>query len=219
MTWIVRSVLLVACLLAGTALTANGQDHQGGHVPSGENSQDPSTPVPELTDEDRAAAFPNLEGHTVHDETLQYFVLFDQLEGRTGEGGVNAGWDAKGWIGGDIHRLWFRSEGEAATLFLREMQAHVLYGRAVSRWWDFVAGLRQDFRPGAAQTWGAVGIQGLAPYFSKLEATAYLGSDWRTQVRLEAEYDLLITNRLILQPLVEAEISANRTRVAALALA
>jgi copper resistance protein B len=66
--------------------------------------------------------------------------------------------------------------------------------------------VRQDFRPGDPQTWAAVGIQGLAPYWFEVEATGYVGAGGRTAAKLEVEYELLFTNRLILQPLVELEL-------------
>lgn len=87
-----------------------------------------------------------------------------------------------------------------------QVQAHVLYGHSISRWWDMVAGVRQEFRPGTPQTWVAVGVQGLAPYWFDIEATAYVGEAGRTHLRLETEYELLLTNRLILQTLVEMEM-------------
>ena len=167
----------------------------------------PVTPIPVLTDEDRAAAFPQVEGHKAHDSKLHYYVLFDQFEWQSGNGERKAGWDTIGWVGGDIHRLWFRTEGEADRHGLDESEAHLLYGRAFSRWWDFIVGVRQDVRPGPAQTWAAVGVQGLAPYWFEVQVTGYLGASGRTQARLKAEYELLITNRLILQPAVEANIS------------
>jgi copper resistance protein B len=163
--------------------------------------------IPSITDEDRAAAFPALNGqHTVHDDAVHYFVLFDQLEWQGGDGVTGASWDSKGWIGRDVNRFWFRTEGEAGDGRLGAAQAHALYGRAIHRWWHLVAGVRQDVRPGPAQTWAAVGIQGLAPYWFEVEATAYLGASGRTHFRFETEYELLLTNRLVLQPLVEAEI-------------
>lgn len=171
--------------------------------PSGEQKP-PSTPVPPVTDEDRRAAFPPVDGHSVHDGAIHYFVLFDQLEWRGPNAGLNL--DSKGWIGGDLNRFWFRMEGDADDGRLGELQAHGLYGRAVARWWDFVVGVRQDIRPEPADTWAAAGIQGLAPYWFEIEATAYLGKSGRTHFRLETEYELLLTNRLVLQPLVEIEI-------------
>jgi copper resistance protein B len=167
----------------------------------------PAADLPPITDEDRKAAFPELtEQHTVHDDGIHYFVLFDQLEWQAGEGPNGLSWDNKGWIGGDVNRFWFRTEGEGADGDLEDAQAHALYGRAIAPWWDLVVGVRQDVRPGPAQTWAAVGIQGLAPYWFEVEATAYVGESGRTHFRFETEYELLLTNRLVLQPLAEIEI-------------
>ena len=82
----------------------------------------------------------------------------------------------------------------------------MLYGRQFARYWDLVGGIRQDFRPGPAQTWAAFGVQGLAPYWFDVEATGYIGASGRTHARFEVEYELLFTNRLVLQPLFEAEL-------------
>ena len=169
--------------------------------------QPPPTGLPPITDEDRKSAFPELNGqHTVHDDAVFTYVLFDQLEWQAGDGVRGLSWDNKGWIGGDVNRFWFRTEGEAEDGDFGDAEAHALYGRAIARWWDLVVGVRQDVRPGPAQTWAAVGIQGLAPYWFEVEATAYVGEAGRTHLRLESEYELLFTNRLILQPLVEVDI-------------
>ena len=180
-------------------------------APAGEDhpAHQPPAPlpafIPPLTDADRAAAFPEVMGHSVHDDAVNYFVLFDQLEWQAGTGG-GVSWDNRGWIGKDRNRLWFRTEGATDSDRVEAAQGHVLYGRAIGRWWDVVAGVRQDLRPGSAQTWAAVGLQGLAPYWFDVQATAYIGGSGRTHVRLETEYELLVTNRLILQPLVEVDV-------------
>jgi copper resistance protein B len=147
-----------------------------------------------------------VEGHSVHDKAVSYFVLFDQLEWQATDDGSSVSWDNKGWIGGDRDRLWFRTEGAGNDRRIGDAHAHVLYGRAIARWWDLVVGVRQDMRPGPAQTWAAVGVQGLAPYWFDVEATAYIGAAGRTHFRFETEYELLLTNRLVLQPLVEVEV-------------
>jgi copper resistance protein B len=172
----------------------------------GEEDQPPREPIPPITDADRAAAFPQeLDGHTTHDRRITTFVLFDQLEWQGGErGGISI--DTKSWIGGDLNRLWLRAEGESSDGRPENAQLHALYGRGISRWWDVVIGVRQDFRPGAPQAWLALGLQGIAPQWFEFEATGYLGRDGRTHARLEVEYELLLTNRLVLQPLIEAEI-------------
>src|SRR5687768_5546689 len=113
---------LFACLLAkgsGNPLAqqappppaAAGQEHDHGAHTTG--SQQPVTPVPSLSDADRTAAFPDLEGHTTHDSAVYSFVLFDQLEWQKGAGQSTISWDNVSWFGRDVHRLWFRTEGES----------------------------------------------------------------------------------------------------------
>ena len=161
--------------------------------------------IPPLTDADRRAAFPDVKGHAVHDDAVHAFVLFDQLEWQGSEaGGINL--DSRGWIGGDRDRLWFRSEVESDDGRVDHAEAHVLYGRAVARWWELVAGVRQDVRPGPARTWAALGMQGLAPYWFEIEATAYLSGSGHSAARLKVEHELRLTNRLIAQPLVEMNL-------------
>ena len=162
--------------------------------------------IPRLTEEDRKAAFPDLDGHPAHDRAIHSFVLFDQFEFLANGDEQGMAVDSKGWIGRDRDRLWFRAEADGDGHRVEEAQVHVLYGRQISRWWDVVGGVRQDFRPGPAQTWAAIGVQGLAPYWFEVEATGYVGAGGRTHARLEVEYELLLTNRLIAQPLAEIEL-------------
>jgi len=196
-------VFVIGSWLLAVASPVSAQDPHAAH-----QQQKPEPPgfIPPLTDEDRKAAFPDVQGHAVHDNAVNYFVLFDQLEWQAGEGAHGLNVDSRGWVGRDRDRLWFRAEGDGEGGRVGEAQTHVMYGRRFSRWWDVVAGVRQDFRPGAPQTWSAFGVQGLAPYWFEIEATGYVGASGRTHARFEVEYELLVTNRLILQPLFEAEI-------------
>lgn len=200
--------LAVAALAGLSPVTARAQE-QTGHEEQGRRGQatePPKEPIPAVTDAARGAAFPDVKGHAVHDRAVHYFVLFDQLEWQSAKGVTGGSWDNKGWVGGDINRFWFRTEGDGENGSLGTAQVHAMYGRAIARWWDLVLGVREDLRPGAARTWAAIGIQGLAPYWFEVEATAYVGAGGRTHARLETEYELLLTNRLVLQPLVEVEV-------------
>jgi copper resistance protein B len=146
-------------------------------------------------------------GHTVHDRAINYHVLFDQLEGQLVHGEAGWRWDSRSWIGGDRNRIHVRTEGEAIDGVLDTAEAQILFGRSIGRWWDLVAGVRFDARPEPAHTWAAIGLQGLAPQFIDLQATAYFGDSGHIAGRIEAEYEMLLTNRLVLQPLVELSLS------------
>lgn len=165
----------------------------------------PLEPIPALTDADRAAAFPKVAGHAAHDRGLHSFWLIDNLETWDDDGATGLGWDASAWIGGDLRRLWLRSEGETFDGDIEAARIEVLYGRSVSAWWDIVAGVRHDFGEDPSQSFAALGVVGLAPYKFEVQATAYLGQNGQTAASLEAEYETLLSNRLILQWQVGAE--------------
>ncbi|WP_425510818.1 copper resistance protein B [Xanthomonas bonasiae] len=166
----------------------------------------PREPIPALTDADRAAAFPVLRTHTMlHAPSRTGYLLFDRLEGWDNDRGSGQAWEASAWYGGDIDRLWLRSEGERGGGRTEAADLEALYGHAVSPWWDLLVGVKQDVAPGDARTSAAFGVQGLAPYKFEVAATLYVGEGGSASARLEGEYDVLLTNRWILQPRLEAE--------------
>lgn len=154
------------------------------------------------------SAYAQHHGHAeaAHDNSVQTYVLFNRLEAFDADHGAGQEWEAQAWIGTDTDKLWLRTEGERVDGRTQAAGVEALYGRPVARWWDLVAGVRHDFNPGASQDWAALGLVGVAPYKVEVEATAYLGAAGRTAARIEVEYDMLFTNRLILQPLVEANL-------------
>lgn len=161
-------------------------------------------PVPPVTQADREAAFPVVHAHHTHGTSLHSYWLLDRLEVSEADDGNALGWEALAWMGGDIQRIWLRTEGEAVDGRVEHGDIEILYGRGVRAWWDVLAGVRQDFGEGPSRTWAAFGVQGLAPYKFEVAATAYLGQGGRTALRVETEYDTLLTNRLILQWRAEA---------------
>lgn len=172
----------------------------------GHASTQPREPIPAVTEADRAAAFPVLHTHATHSPGLNSYVLLDRLEGWDRDAGSGQAWEASAWIGGDIDRLWLRSEGERDGGRTASSELEALYGHAISPWWDLLAGVRQQFRPDGS-TWAALGVQGLAPYKFELATTLYLGEGGSGLLRLEGEYDVLLSNRLILQPRIETTLA------------
>jgi len=169
----------------------------------------PREPIPPVTPADLAAAFPAIDHHAMqHAPAVNHKVTFNRLEAWDGDHGTGQAWEGIAWIGTDTDRVWLRSEGEREGGHTESADLEVLYGRSVSPWWDVVAGVRHDFKPGDARSWAAFGVQGMAPYRFEVSATAYVGESGQVAANVEAEYTLRITNRLILQPLVEAEFSA-----------
>lgn len=167
----------------------------------------PREPIPAVSDAEIAAAFAPLQAHAMHGMGINHYILLDRLEAVDTDRGSGQDWEARAWIGGDIDRLWLRSEGERVDGRTQSATLEAFYGHAISPWWDVLIGARQDLASEDRRSWAAIGVQGLAPYKFETEATLYLGSAGRAALRLEGEYDVLLTNRLILQPRVEADIA------------
>lgn len=181
-----------------------GMQHEMPTTPAA--STQPRTPIPPVTDADRAAAIAPSHAHVMFDNAIQSYVLINRLEVSDADPGTALEWEGQGWIGTDLDRLWLRSEGERSDGHTEAADLELLYGHSISTWWDLVAGIRQDFKPGDPQTFAVIGVQGLAPQKFEVEATGYVGERGQTAARFEAEYELLLTNRLILQPLVEVNL-------------
>lgn len=213
-------MLLLAAGLTATPWTSSmaagmeGMDHgsHAMHMDASDSEDAPSTqtapaqsrtPIPPITDADRAAVYTSHAGHQVHDSAINSYFLADKLEWQDANDGSALVWDLSGWIGGDIDRLLLRSEGERTNGKTEEAEVQALWGHSISPWWDVVAGARQDFKPGAPQTWAAFGLQGQAISDLDIEATAFIGEAGQTAARLEADYDLQLTNNLVLQPTAE----------------
>ena len=203
------AALLIATFTPVALVSAEPMDHsqmQGMTPATPAASSQSRTPIPPLTDADRAAVYNAPGGHVVHDSGINSLFVIDQLEWQGSDDGRAVGWDAKGWMGGDIDRLWLRTEGERAKGETEKAEVQALWGHAISPWWDVVAGMRQDFKPGDSQSWAALGLQGMALYNFEAEATLFVGEGGQTAARLEGDYDILLSNRLVLQPTAEANV-------------
>lgn len=146
----------------------------------------------------------------------QHFTFFqaDEFEYRAGDGGDDSfNWDAQGWIGGDYSKLWLKTEGENAVGgHLEGAEVQLLYSRLTSSFFDIQAGLRYDFQPRDQRSFAVLGLQGLAPYYVEVDAAAFLSGEGELSARFEAEYDLLLTQRLVLQPSLETNLALQDVR-------
>lgn len=136
------------------------------------------------------------------------FLLLDRLEYRAKAGNDAWAWDAQGWWGGDYNKFWFKSEGDGEWRGAAESaDVQALYARRISPYFYLQGGVRQAARPTPSRNQGVLAIQGLAPYWFDVEASLFLGSG--LSGRLEAEYDQLLTQRLILQPRIETNFAGS----------
>lgn len=168
---------------------------QGGNPPPHARSPDYSDGV----------GYGSMQGMDMVDNAPLGMVLIDQLEAFHGRDANGQVWEAEGWYGNDTNKLWVRTEGERSRGKLDDGDLEAFWNHAIATYWGTQLGVRQDFGEGPKRTWAAFGVQGLAPYWFELEATGYVGANGRTAVRLRADYELLFTQWLILQP--EAEVN------------
>lgn len=154
---------------------------------------------------DQSYAAYGIHSHMM-DDMVTSQLLFDKL-GMTYDRDRRTGlqWDGQFWVGRDLDKLWIKSEGERVG-GRSDGKVEAFWNRTISPFWDLQVGARRDFGTGPKRNWGAIGLQGVAPYNIETEVTAYVGGSGRTALALKAEYDLLLTQRLVLTPEIEASV-------------
>ncbi|MFC4348315.1 copper resistance protein B [Kordiimonas lipolytica] len=144
-------------------------------------------------------------------------VIFDQFEYRNNGDSDVLRWDVQGWRGTDYSKFWFKFEGvDELSSNNGEMELQTLYSRAVSPFWDFQVGARYDVAYGTGSSgdraFAVIGLQGLAPYWFELEPAIFLSDGGDISGRVVATYDLLFSQRLILQSRFETNFSLSEAR-------
>lgn len=228
-----RLALLLAAIACGAPIAA--QDHDAGHAMPAQESHagdevdadaaDPSPgPLMETPPPPEAGSGPPRAADAIwgaqamaasrkaledtHGDFAVLWVQGDRFELQSGEGEDQYLFDFQGYYGGPANRLWFKAEGGGgAGRMPNEAELQALYAHAVAPFWDVQAGMRHDLA-GLDTTHAVIGVQGLAPYMFEVDAALFLSTRGDLTARIEAEVDQRITQRLILQPRVEADLSA-----------
>lgn len=143
-----------------------------------------------------------------HGDFPVFWFQGDRLEAQVRDGADIYLWDIQGYYGGPTERLWFKSEGEGVFgAGPEDAEVQALYSKAFAPFWDVQAGVRQDLA-GPNTTHAVIGVQGLAPYLFEVDAALFLSHRGDITARIEGEIDQRITQRLILQPRIEANLAA-----------
>lgn len=186
---------------AAGALDHGDMKMQGGSAP--DDARDPHAYSAGTTLVSGPYALPPSQRLRMADEHNFASLLVDRLERSYGRDSNSTSYDAQAWFGRDYNRLVIKAEGDVSKGTLQEARTEVLWGHSIATFWDTQLGARFDNGVGPDRSWLAFGVQGLAPYWFEVDATAYVGEQGRTAFRLGAEYELLLTQKLILQPRVE----------------
>lgn len=152
----------------------------------------------------------------IHDRMRNTFVFADVLEYRPARNDNDFRWDMEGWHGGDINRLWFKSEGERNTALKAEydIDGQLLYGRFLRKYYDFQVGVRgetQTFRGRyVTRAHAVIGVEGLVPYRYEVEAAMFISQNGDVSGRFSLTRDFLLSQRWIVQPRFETSVAAQR---------
>ena len=184
----------------------SGMNHgsmQGGSAPA--DARDPHAYSGGYTLDSGPYVMPGPRQLRLADEHNFGSLLVDRLEAVRTSDNTAAAYDLQAWYGRDYDRVVFKAEGDYDNGDFEEAGTELLWGHAVAAYWDSQLGLRYDSGEGPDRTWLAFGMQGLAPYWFEVDATVYIGDEGRTALNVEAEYELLLSQKLILQPRLEAD--------------
>lgn len=133
-------------------------------------------------------------------------LMLDRWERVNTSDGNSTAYDVQAWYGRYYNRAVLKAEGEVANGQLEDAGTELLWSHAIAAFWDSQVGVRYDSGDGPNRSWLAFGVQGLAPYWFEVDATGYVGKNGRTALALEAEYEVLLSQKLILQPRVETNL-------------
>ena len=135
-------------------------------------------------------------------------VTIDLLEVGVQKGRDSYRFEGEAFTGGNINRFGIKFEGEGAFgERIDDLELQALYSRAIAPYWNLQAGVRYDIKPDPSRTYLVAGVEGIAPYWFKVNAAGFVSNKGEVRARLEASYDQRLTQSLILQPRVEANIA------------
>ncbi len=208
-----RVLTLAAALLLAAPAVAQDHSHHMGPAMSMPQATE-ATPadagdwaadalhVPKAMAQARAALFRSTR------DSRASLVRLDQLEWRMGKAKDGLAWQGRAWTGGDLDRFLLRSEGAMEGGAVEEGEVRALWSHAIGPYANLETGIRQDFGHGPARTHATLGVDAMLPYWIEAEGAVFLSHKGDVTARVELTHDMRLTNRLILQPRLEADLSA-----------
>jgi copper resistance protein B len=190
-------------------------DASGTNLPAG-NAPPPPVPTDHAADQAYGAAAMAMGLHHLQEfhggqKMAQLLVNIAEYQFTRGRNGYQ--WVGQGWYGGDLNRLWFKSQGDGKVRRgVDRAEVQGLFSHAIGPYFNLQGGVRYDFKPNPSRTYATVGIEGLAPSFFDIEAAMFLSNKGELMGRVEGTIDQRITQRLILQPRVEINVAAQNSR-------
>jgi copper resistance protein B len=199
----VRQYLGLLLCIAASPGAAQQHDHSAAAAPAATHEHGAMfDAAPDTTAQFADAAHRNM---MEHGGMLNYLLLGERFERQSIDGEDRWLWEAQGWYGGDYQKLWLKTEGSYAEAIpdRDHSELQVLYSRAVAPFWDVQMGLRHDESDFESRSYATFGLMGLAPYWFEIDGAAFVSEAGDVSARLEVEYELRFTQKLLLQPRLE----------------
>jgi copper resistance protein B len=143
------------------------------------------------------------------DDPLLFSLKADKFEARDANEGTITAWEGHFWAGKDLNKLWIKTEGERLDGDTERAEVQLLYSRAIDTNWDLHVGWRHDAKPEPTRDWFAIGFYGLAPYFIEVDSALFIKEGDHVNLRIEAEYEFMLTQQWVLAPEVELNWFSN----------
>lgn len=142
----------------------------------------------------------------ISDDPLLTMVKADKLEFRDSDEGNLVVWEFDAWVGKDLNKFWIKVTGESLDGDVESNEVDLLYSRAISPFWDVQMGIRHEFKPEPTADWIGIGFMGLAPYLFEIDANIFINEDSVVNARIDAEYEYMFTQKLVLVPNLELSL-------------
>tara|TARA_R110000868_G_scaffold203835_1_gene451766 strand:+ start:1745 stop:2470 length:726 start_codon:yes stop_codon:yes gene_type:complete len=123
-------------------------------------------------------------------------------------------WNGDAYVGTDELKLRWLGEGEYDTdaSQFESMENRLVLQMPVSDFFDVKAGIRADTPKGKSRLYGVLGVTGLLKQWIEVDADLFVSDVGDASVRLDAEYELLLTNRLTLTPSADLNVAFSDDR-------
>ena len=143
-------------------------------------------------------------------DLVYYGFQLEELEHRRGDAGEKLlVWNGDAFIGTDELKLRWLSQGEYDTKGskLESVENRLVLQAPVTDFFDVKAGIRADTPKGKSRLYGVLGLTGLAKQWIEVDADLFVSDKGDASARLDAEYEMLLTNQITLTPSIDLDVA------------
>ncbi|MEJ2141452.1 MAG: copper resistance protein B [Gammaproteobacteria bacterium] len=147
------------------------------------------------------------------DDPIVTRLMIDQFEKRYMDDEKPVVFEGDISIGKDLNKFKLKFDIEQVDGETHERELQALYSRAVHPYWDFQVGVRQDQKTDPKREWLVLGFEGVAPYWFEMDTALFINEDDQVNLRVNAEYEWMITQKWVLSPEIEANFYSKNDQV------